>query len=102
MAEASKPAPKDAQDLDQLTKDITKLKSDLATLMSDVRDGRLKGAANVGLGRLGDEMSDVYDRVAARGQAGARTVEHYIEENPVPSLLGAAAVGFILGRLLVR
>lgn len=93
---------KGSEDLDQLMKDIATIKADFATLLGDVKEGRLKGAANVGINRLSDEVSDVYDRVAARGHEGVRTVESYIEKNPVPCLLGAAAVGLLLGRLLSR
>jgi ElaB/YqjD/DUF883 family membrane-anchored ribosome-binding protein len=70
-------------DLGAIRRDLNALREDLSHITRGLTNG------------LADQVTD-------RGGRAARAVSHQIEEQPVISLIIAAAVGFLGGRLLLR
>lgn len=85
------------------TEDITKdLRQDLATLKADM--GNLMAAMKdlgVEHGRTAYARArEVGERARGHAQAAQESVEHYVEERPLTSLLVAFGTGFAIGTLL--
>lgn len=70
--------------------EISAIRKDIIALREDI------ALATRGLSR------DLADRVTERGGRAARAVTHQIEEQPLITLLLAAAFGFIGARVLLR
>jgi len=70
-------------DLQTIMNDVAALKSDLAALVRNMKNG-------------------VYEDLAAQGERSVKAIGRHVEEQPILSLLLAFAAGFIGSRLLSR
>ena len=88
-------------DLAMLRDDIGALKRDIANLMEHLKVGATTKAH--GAAAHVDEGARQFGRtVAAEAERSAKAIGRRVEEQPLASLLIAAGVGYIGGRLLSR
>ena len=76
----------------------------LAATAGDASE-RVRGArerAGESLGRARARLDAFEKDVKARAKAAAGDVDHYVHENPWPSIAAAAGVGVLVGILLAR
>ena len=104
---ATKKLAESASDAD-LSKDIASLRDDLKTLRDDVLAIGAKKATDA-TETLDDQISKMRDRATKLMNAAdeesrhaASALEKNVKENPVASLSAAVALGFILGRTVLR
>jgi len=64
--------------------------------------GELRDTASEKMGELRDSASEYYERGRDRMYEAEQTVEDYIREQPLKSVLIAAGVGFVLGACYLR
>ena len=69
----------------------------LRNMGSQVRD-----AATEKYGQLRDQASDYYQQGRERAQEWEQSLEQYVQEKPIQSILIAAGVGMLLGILWKR
>ena len=90
-----------------LTKATTKsdrLRAQSKEISRDFKEmgGIAKEAAQEQLGHVRDNATECYEQGRDKVRGAARTVEQYIRERPVNSVLVAAGVGLLLGRFWMR
>jgi len=88
-------------DLGKLREDITVLKRDVSNLMRDLK-ASANGHAQSAAAQLDEGARELYRSVAAEAERSAKAIGRQVEEQPLMSLLIAAGVGYISGRLLSR
>jgi ElaB/YqjD/DUF883 family membrane-anchored ribosome-binding protein len=73
-------------------------------LSNDIRalGGTARDAANERIGQLGDNASKSYERGRAQAHQVKRTLEQFIMDQPLKSLLIAGGAGLLLGRFWMR
>jgi ElaB/YqjD/DUF883 family membrane-anchored ribosome-binding protein len=90
--------PTDTTKTDPVLRDeLTDLKADLANIKDDI-----KSLADSAMGRARDEARLVRDRSKARVQSSIGSMEEYVEEQPLTSVLVAFGVGLLMGKLMSR
>lgn len=77
-------------DIKSLREDVEKLRSDLRSDFDAVRND------------LSELTRDITSEVASRGRQVVETVEHQVEEKPIPSTLVAFGAGLLTAFLLSR
>jgi ElaB/YqjD/DUF883 family membrane-anchored ribosome-binding protein len=91
-----------------LEREVKDLRQDVAELRKALREeaSRRKGSPRA---KLEEAMGENVERLrSAASDAGSKAqeslerLEQQIEANPVPSVLGAFVLGFVLGRLFSR
>jgi ElaB/YqjD/DUF883 family membrane-anchored ribosome-binding protein len=94
------------QELDTLKEDVAKLRTDVQSLTKALKDLGLEKVQGV-RSTLAEEIlaarGELQRRVGHARDYGRRAVdslEEEIGEHPLPSLLGAFGIGFVLARLL--
>ncbi|MBY0483652.1 DUF883 domain-containing protein [Nitrosomonas sp.] len=84
-----------SKEMDQLRKEFITLRHELGSLMTSVKDQ---------VGKQGDKAVDLaHDaekRVRDQTKLAGESVERYIEERPLTSVLVAFGSGFVIGMLL--
>ena len=84
-----------SKEMDQLRKEFITLRHELGSLMTSVKDQA---------GKQGDKAVDLaHDaekRVRDQTKLAGESVERYIEERPLTSVLVAFGSGFVIGMLL--
>jgi ElaB/YqjD/DUF883 family membrane-anchored ribosome-binding protein len=73
-------------------------------VQQNLRDlgGQVRDAASQQYGRLREQASDYYEQGRARAEEIEQSLEQYVQEKPIQSLLMAAGVGLLLGILWKR
>lgn len=88
-------------DIEQLKRDLTALKTDVAALV-----GHLKSTATAGIEGVIDQADlgaqTLYRNANAEGERAVKALAQQIEQQPLVALLIALGVGYIGGRLLSR
>ncbi len=88
-------------DIEQLKRDLTALKTDVAALV-----GHLKSTATAGIEGVIDQADlgaqTLYRNANAEGERAVKALTQQIEQQPLVALLIALGVGYIGGRLLSR
>ena len=88
-------------DIEQLKRDLTALKTDVAALV-----GHLKSTATAGIEGVIDQADPgaqtLYRNANAEGERAVKALAQQIEQQPLVALLIALGVGYIGGRLLSR
>ena len=82
---------------DQLKDSAQQVTQNLRSIGSQARD-----AANEKFNDLKQQANDYYDQGRERAQEWEKTLEDYVQEKPIQSLLIAAGVGLVLGVLWKR
>jgi ElaB/YqjD/DUF883 family membrane-anchored ribosome-binding protein len=80
---------------DDLQSEMAALKNDLGKVKADLR-----GIADALMTQGRSSAGAVRERVQERLDTGMETVQEYIEERPITSLLVVLGVGLIIGKLL--
>ena len=80
-----------------VTADLNALKSDLAKVRSDLSD-----MASNWMGKGREHAASAADDIKERLQTTAETVEGWVKERPVTTVLIAAGIGLVLGKLSSR
>ena len=86
-------------DAEQMAKDLSELTSAIASIGRESTERLSEEVVK----RLEDQLDAVTTRIAAlRGQVyeGAEKVDAHVKSNPYLYLLGAAGLGFLLGKIL--
>jgi ElaB/YqjD/DUF883 family membrane-anchored ribosome-binding protein len=91
----------DQSDLAAIAEDVAKLRRDLATLMTHVKEGGADIAQDT-LEKISKEARDIYRAVAAEGEHSLKAMSKRVEEQPIASILIAFGIGLIAGKLLSR
>jgi len=84
-----------------LQHDIAALKRDVTKLMEHLKAGAT-GTAQNAAAQIDAGARQIYSSVAAEAERSAKVLSRQVEEQPLMSLLIAAGVGYISGRLLSR
>jgi ElaB/YqjD/DUF883 family membrane-anchored ribosome-binding protein len=73
-------------------------------VQQNLRDlgGQMKSAAAEQYGHLRDQASDYYERGRQAAEEWEQSLEEYVHEKPIQSLMIAAGVGLLLGLLWKR
>ncbi len=88
--------PTDTTKADPTMRDeLSELKADLSAIKDD-----LKSLADSAMGRARDEARSVRDRSRAKVQSSIGSMEDYVEEQPLTSVLVAFGVGLLLGKFM--
>jgi ElaB/YqjD/DUF883 family membrane-anchored ribosome-binding protein len=82
---------------DQLKDSAQQVTQNLRNIGSQARD-----AANEKFNDLKQQANEYYDQGRERAQEWEKTLEDYVQEKPIQSLLIAAGVGLVLGMLWKR
>lgn len=82
---------------DRLGRQSREMTKDLKEMGSTAKE-----AAQEKIGQLGDKVSEYYDQGREKAQRAQLSVEEYITEQPLKSILIAAGVGLLLGRFWMR
>jgi ElaB/YqjD/DUF883 family membrane-anchored ribosome-binding protein len=82
---------------EQLKDTAQQVGQNLREMGSQVRD-----AASEKYGQLRDQASDYYQQGRERAQEWEQSLEQYVQEKPIQSILIAAGVGMLLGILWKR
>lgn len=91
-----------------LSEDLAALRKDLAALREDVLALAAKKAADAGeaieerLSKVSERAEKFISSAEKEGRAAMSAVEKNVQENPLASLGAAAAIGFLLGRAVLR
>ncbi|MDP9173876.1 MAG: hypothetical protein M3O30_08425 [Planctomycetota bacterium] len=80
------------------------LKDKATQVGQNIRDmgGQLRDAATEQYGQLRDQAGEYYEQGRRQAREWEDSIEHYVHEKPVQSLLIAAGVGLILGMIWRR
>jgi ElaB/YqjD/DUF883 family membrane-anchored ribosome-binding protein len=80
------------------------LRESAAQVQQNLRDmgGQVKDAAEEKFNELRDQAAEYYQEGRQRARAWEQSLEHYVQERPLKSLLIAAGVGAVLGFLWRR
>jgi ElaB/YqjD/DUF883 family membrane-anchored ribosome-binding protein len=81
----------------RLRKQARKVSNDLQAMGGTARD-----VANEGIGQLGENASELYDEGREKAHQMKRTLEQFISDQPLKSVLVAGGVGLLLGRFWMR
>ena len=81
----------------QMRETAAQVQENLRNLGSQVRD-----AATEKYSELRDQAADYYEQGRRRATEMEESLEHYVQEKPIQSLLIAAGVGMLLGILWKR
>jgi ElaB/YqjD/DUF883 family membrane-anchored ribosome-binding protein len=82
---------------DQLKDSAQQVTQNLRNIGSQARD-----AANEKFNDLKQQANEYYDQGRERAQEWEKTLEDYVQEKPIQSILIAAGVGLVLGVLWKR
>ena len=82
---------------DQLKDSAQNVTENIRSIGSQARD-----AANEKIGELRQQANDYYEQGRDQAQEWERTLEQYVQEKPIQSLLIAAGAGLVLGLLWKR
>lgn len=88
-------------DFAALRDDLTLLKNDMASLVSNMRASATSGAQNAA-GQAEQRARELYSSATAEGEKAAKLVGQKVEEQPVTALLLALGIGYITGRMMQR
>jgi ElaB/YqjD/DUF883 family membrane-anchored ribosome-binding protein len=83
--------------MDELVQITRELKDNLSRLV-----GAGRNLAGEQFGRVRDSASDLLQRSRERASSAASSTTDYIKEEPLKSILVAAAVGVVLGYIVKR
>ena len=92
----------------ELSEDLAALRKDLAALRDDVIALGAKKAVDAGeafdesVSKLRERAEKFISSADKEGRAAMSAVEQNVQENPLASLGAAAAIGFLLGRAVLR
>jgi ElaB/YqjD/DUF883 family membrane-anchored ribosome-binding protein len=92
-------------DLEVLIDDIGALKSDFATIVSQIKSGAVDHASERAeqlLTQLSDRANELYDTVSEQGAVSVEAARGHITARPLTAVLIAFGVGFIASRLVLR
>ena len=92
-------------DLQAISAELAKLKSDVASLMRQLKasaSGDASASARDAVEHIGDEALRAYHDLMAQGERSVKSLGRQVEEQPVTSLVLAFAAGFLGSRLLLR
>ena len=82
---------------DRLAKQATEVRNDVQEMGAIVKD-----AAQEKLGKIQENASELCDQGRDKVRQAARSLEQYIAEQPLTSVLIAAGVGLLFGRFWLR
>lgn len=88
-------------ELAELRDDLAALKRDVTALIEHLK-ADAANAAQSAVGKLDDNVRQVYRNVAAEGERSVKAISQKIEEQPLLILLAAFGFGYIGGRMLSR
>jgi len=105
-ADAASGAPLLQQELNALKQDVSQIRKDLAELSSAIRalaadkveSSRATVAENARKGK--DELQKQLEQALSAGRKSVSDLESRIDQQPIASVLTAAAVGYVVARLL--
>jgi ElaB/YqjD/DUF883 family membrane-anchored ribosome-binding protein len=80
---------------EDLQSELNALKSDLGKVRADLR-----GIADALLQQGRSSASAVRERLQDRMDTGVETVQEYLEQHPITSLLVVLGIGLVLGKLM--
>lgn len=84
-----------SNDMDRLKKDLADLRTDFGSLMAAVKElGAEQGRS------VYERTREIGERARGQAQATQEDVKQYIEGRPLPSVLVAFGIGFVMGILL--
>lgn len=95
-----------AQDVEALKEDLKRLRQDMASLTDSLKKVAQEGAevgrsrAQDELERLYEEFKELYESVRQESGRAKTTLEKEIGQRPFTSVLGALAVGIVLGKFM--
>ena len=80
------------------------LRDSAAQVQENLRNlgGQVRTAATEQYDQLRQQATDYYEQGRARAQEFEHTLEQYVQEKPIQSLLMAAGIGMLLGVLWKR
>jgi ElaB/YqjD/DUF883 family membrane-anchored ribosome-binding protein len=97
MAATNSPVGTDHSASDRLREQASALTDDIQGLGAIARD-----AAQEKLGQIQENASDLCDQGRDKVRQAARSLEHYIVEQPLTCVLIAGGLGLLLGRFWMR
>jgi ElaB/YqjD/DUF883 family membrane-anchored ribosome-binding protein len=95
----------DPVDLDSIVEDLSALKTEFATVISQIKSGSIDHASDRAeqlLTRLSDRASDLYDTVSEQGAHSVEAVRGQVTARPLTAILIAFGIGFLASRLVLR
>lgn len=78
-----------------LREELNALKADLTNIKDDI-----KSMADTAMYRAREEARAARDQTRAKVQSSLGSVEEYVEEQPLTSIMVAFAVGLVLGKIM--
>lgn len=89
------------QSRDNATEDLRRKAGDVKQSVQEL-GSVAKAAASEKMGELRDTAADYYERGRERVSDAEQSVEDYIREQPLKSVLLAAGIGFLFGAFYIR